>query len=197
MTNRRVFMINYENFDQIKELPSMKLRKSDIYTGKAIEFMDKISSSRKGIMKNGKNYALFLANVVKALYYEDKDKNARIQELARTLEIDPKYIAGDLNDFLQSSDSIRIYADDFVYSSVFDNKDMSSLELIGGNANLLALQNLSRLSNLKCVTGNMQLQCSAEEFRNLFPNLVYVGGTIVDLQGHPIIQDKSNVKILK
>ena len=190
-------MINYVNFDQVKELPSMKLRKSDIYTGKAIEFMDKISSSQKGILKNGKNYAFFLANVAKALYYEEKDKNARVQELAKALQIDPKYIAGDINDFLESSDSIRVYADDFVYSSVFDNKDMSSLELIGGNANLFALQNLSRLSNLQCVTGNMQLQCSAEEFRNLFPNLVYVGGTIVDLQGRPILQDNSNVKVLK
>lgn len=183
-------MINYVNFDQLKELPSMRLRKSDIYADKAIEFMSKISLSEKGILKNSKNYALLLGNIAKALYYEEKDKKARIQEFAETLGIDPKYIAGDINDFLESSDSIQIYADDFVYSASLENKNLSSIEIIGGDAHLAALKDLSRIANLRCVLGNIQVNHSEEEVRELLPNLEYVGGSIVDLSGQTLYQKR-------
>lgn len=168
----------------------MKLSKSAAYMMKAQKSMDVVTDAETSTIQRGLASVSFLTNGLKAVLAEQRENQRYRKMLAKTLEVPEEKVAGDINDFLNSSEAMVAVANDFQYSALLENKDLSDIAVILGDAKLAALKDLSRISNLRYVAGNIQVNGSVEELQEHLPNLEYVGGTIVDLSGQVICEKR-------
>ena len=175
----------------------MKLSKSAAYMMKAQKSMDVVTDEETSTIQRGLASVSFLTNGLKAVLAEQRENQRYRKMLAKTLEVPEEKVAGDINDFLNSSEAMVAVANDFQYSALLENKDLSDIAVILGDANLAALKDLSRISNLRYVAGNIQVNGSVEEIQEQLPNLEYVGGTIVDLSGQVICAGTTSKKLVK
>ena len=175
----------------------MKLSKSAAYMMKAQKSMDVVTDEETSTIQRGLASVSFLTNGLKAVLAEQRENQRYRKMLAKTLEVPEEKVAGDINDFLNSSESMVAVANDFQYSALLENKDLSDIAVILGDAKLAALKDLSRISNLRYVAGNIQVNGSVEEIQEQLPNLEYVGGTIVDLSGQVICAGTTSKKLVK
>lgn len=166
----------------------MKLSKSAAYMMKAQKSMDVVADEETSTIQRGLASVSFLTNGLKAVFAEQRENQRYRKMLAKTLEVPEEKVAGDINDFLNSSEAMVAVANDFQYSALLENKVLSDIAVILGDAKLAALKDLSRISNLRYVAGNIQVNGSVEEIQKHLPNLEYVGGTIVDLSGQVICE---------
>lgn len=175
----------------------MKLSKSAAYMMKAQKSMDVVTDEETSTIQRGLASVSFLTNGLKAVLAEQRENQRYRKMLAKTLEVPEEKVAGDINDFLNSSEAMVAVANDFQYSALLENKDLSDIAVILGDAKLAALKDLSRISNLRYVAGNIQVNGSVEEIQEQLPNLEYVGGTIVDLSGQVICAGTTSKKLVK
>lgn len=187
--------LNLEKLQQISS--EMQLSKCEVYTGKALKNIEVIKDETTGPFRRKLTSIAFLVNASKAAYAELVEAAHNRKMLATALEIPEEKVAGDINDFLTSDESIVAVASDLRYSSVLENKNLSDIEVILGDASFTALKDLSRLSSLRYVAGNIQVNHSAEEVMQFLPNLEYVGGSIVDLSGQSLFEKQGAKKFVK
>lgn len=175
----------------------MKLSKSAAYMIKAQKSMDVVTDEETSTIQRGLASVSFLTNGLKAVLAEQRENQQNRKMLAQVLEVPEEKVAGDINDFLNSSEAMVAVANDFQYSALLENKDLSDIVVILGDANLAALKDLSRISSLRYVAGNIQINGSVEEIQEHLLNLEYVGGTIVDLSGQVICTGNASKKLVK
>ncbi|MFV0364582.1 MAG: hypothetical protein ACK5LL_16050 [Suipraeoptans sp.] len=130
-------------------------QKSETYKQRTIELYNKAKDYKLNLIKQVYYTMAFFVYLSFTEIIIDIEKDQRKSAMAKILNCSKSEVAGDINDFLKARGKVKYYAGDFTYNAVFHKKDMRKLEIILGDLDVMALDDLNILKNIRFVGGKL------------------------------------------
>ena len=144
---------NYKKLDKYWKRQGNKRRLSESLALKAsCDFNNEKNWKNSIVLDLLRANRMFVYSIL-AMLSELVENYARKRRLCKLLNLQSDEVAVDINDLLKHKEKIRCYGDNFTYNAAMDKSYLKNIEVIFGDANLEALDDIKCFGKLKKVSG--------------------------------------------
>lgn len=168
--------VKEEKLCRLKQKCDNEKRLSEKWARKVADISRDSSKKQTKTVLGAIQYVKFMFFGLGAMIVNTTESHKRKKKMRRILGCEINQIASDINELMTGGNQIEYFSDDFTYKANIDQKCLTNLKQIFGDAHLEALKQFDCLGHLESIWGDVYF---SENVKSVdLKNLKFVGGKI-------------------